>query len=110
MNYSEKIWDLSNIITGFSVVQALAFAYRFVSPGFRGQVHAIRWSIIAGTIVFSAFYIYAINLLTRYQMELIDHASDDLLHRISWGVFYLKSSAIILAGLAVGGFAYIARP
>jgi hypothetical protein len=113
MNYSDKLWDLSNAITAFAVFQAIAFAYRFDTASFRKQVQAAKWLIVAGAIVASALYIGAVFVLTRYQIQLVQLTAspqNDLLRQISWTAFSLKSAAIAVAGGGVCILAYIARP
>jgi len=54
---SKELWQISNVLTGFSVVQTLAFSFACTKPEFRYIVHtfwckfSIAIAIIVGTML-----------------------------------------------------------
>ena len=61
-NFVEKVWDLANVITGFSVAQNLAVVYGMGKGDFRNSMRSggEHLAAAAGTIAFSVAYILAI--------------------------------------------------
>jgi hypothetical protein len=92
MKFEEKLWDLSNAITAFVIIQALGFAYWFKGDGFPAQVHCFAVTIEYWIMIAAVLYVSAILALAYFQLRLIE---DDP-HGIK------RSATNLVCGLKIG--------
>ncbi len=80
------LWDLANIITGFAVVQSLAFLYALAQNEFMKAVdnRDAQKIIIPATVVASIFYCGAVFLLGRAGTSLAE-SHQSVWDSVMWG-------------------------
>jgi hypothetical protein len=98
MDYAKQLWDLSNAITAFAVVQALAFAYAFKDSGFPKQVHAMAGGIKIGVLVATLAYVSAIFAIGYFQVRLVNAQPTHFLVCATEFVCGLKIAAVLSSG------------
>ena len=59
---AEKLWDLANVVTGFAVAQGIATTFVIAKGDLNNSLRGsgAHFVAIGATLVFSAFYIFAI--------------------------------------------------
>ena len=88
-----KLWDLSNVFTGFAILQALAFLYATAQPSLYDQIRkplfAVAISIL--TIVIAVGLVCALNWCKNTSIHLLkQHVNDqslfleNVIHRVTF--------------------------
>jgi len=63
LNVADKLWDLGNYVTGFAVAQSLVFIFAMAKDEIKiERPLAGHWACAAGTVLFTAGYLFAIRL------------------------------------------------
>ena len=76
VNIPEKLWELSNIITGFSVVQTIAYLYS-VDSTLKPHMDKYGIAIIIAIIVFHVLYMIAVFLCHTKMKEYASDPDED---------------------------------
>lgn len=97
---TKELWDLANLITGFAIAQNLATTFAMAKGDWRVSLKgtALHWGAAAATIVFTAFYIWAIVWSCNQQPP----AGSDTWEAVKWG----RVGAVILFTLVTLGTLY----
>jgi hypothetical protein len=103
MNMSEKLWDLANLVTGFAVVQSLAFIFTMAKNEIKMPTLLAHWFAFFGTVLFTVGYSVAIVFCGAEgrHRDLVDHA--DLWCWVTFG----RLLAVIIFALAASGMIYL---
>lgn len=63
MNVEQELWELANAITGFAIIQALAFLYALEKPDMRSSVATRAAGRIIAPAIVGASILYAACVL-----------------------------------------------
>ena len=89
MSHMENhLWNLANVITGFAVVQSLAFLYALGTTEFMEAVRSplALWTIAVATVVASAVYCCAIYWVSLKGALLADdERTKEIWTSVTWG-------------------------
>lgn len=94
---SEKLWDLANIITGFSILQAIAISIAIGKIEIKQlQGSAAGWSTFFLTLICSTAYVVGVWACHRMAVSL-DSSQKHIWLTVTWG----RTAAIALFTLIV---------
>jgi hypothetical protein len=94
LNMAEKLWDLANLVTGFAVVQTLAFIYSLLKRDIKLPNRSAHWWAAIFTSAFTVGYVIAV-IWCGSKGWCIDGANSYFWRRVTFG----RASTIIMFGL-----------
>lgn len=102
---AKGIWSLCTAITGFSILQSLAFAYGFKDPSFQKQVRDARALVSVAAVFGTALYGAAILILTHMLTGISDPDIASDINMVSW----MEIGAVALSGAGVAMLGLVAK-
>ncbi len=96
----DKLWQLSNTITGFAVAQALVYFYASEKEPIRSQIHSNKKLISTMIVLFHSLYIYAVWWCHSNMLVLVNSKESDNYTEILYGIQVGQQSFIALLGLS----------
>ena len=102
-DYAKKYFDLANVITGFAIVQMIAFLIALgTSQDLAGRIARSEagWAyIFSGMLVATVFYIVAVVACTVVEARLLPSAERDIVRLTKW-----TTAGRVIAIAAISGF------
>lgn len=105
-----KLWDLANLITGFSVAQSLGYMYAMNEAHLLPHIQSMRVPIGIVIVVFSGLYVTAIVWCHRAFTKLQDSKSQNDLTGVTARVRFGQMLIIIVFGSLALTVTVLAKP